>query len=177
MDLYGRQDSGGRVWFSVSRPSLMDAFGNTSRSMSDEVKNLFADFTTEYRKIHNEVSQKYNTLIVDLNNSMVNGTFKGPYSAYKKEYNRLVAAQKAEFSYRSRNIMGGGVDNLQDIYDALSGGLYRDKGTVTFGHGSTLFLISSRTALQPVQPGGRNDCKLCFFKCYPSRFDCDFQKG
>ena len=139
MDLYGRQDSGGRVWFSVSRPSLMDAFGNTSRSMSDEVKNLFADFTTEYRKIHNEVSQKYNTLIVDLNNSMVNGTFKGPYSAYKKEYNRLVAAQKAEFSYRSRNIMGGGVDNLQDIYDALSGGLYRDKGTVTFGHGSAYY--------------------------------------
>ena len=35
--------------------------------------------------------------------------------------------------------MGGGVDNLQDIYDALSGGLYRDKGTVTFGHGSAYY--------------------------------------
>lgn len=32
--------------------------------------------------------------------------------------------------------MGGGIGNLEDIYDALSGGTYRDKGIVKYGHGS-----------------------------------------
>ena len=34
---------------------------------------------------------------------------------------------------------GGGIGNLQDIYDALSGGALRDKGTVIYGHGSDYY--------------------------------------
>ena len=41
--------------------------------------------------------------------------------------------------------MGGGIDDLQDIYDALSGGEYRDNKTVIFGHGSKTYKdINSR---------------------------------
>ena len=39
----------------------------------------------------------------------------------------------------SRNIMGGGIGNLQDIYDALSGGAFRDAGKVIYGHGSSYY--------------------------------------
>lgn len=35
--------------------------------------------------------------------------------------------------------MGGGIGNLEDIYDALSGGLFRDNKTVKFGHGSSYY--------------------------------------
>ena len=35
--------------------------------------------------------------------------------------------------------MGGGVNQLQDIYDALSSGNYRDMGIVKYGHGSKYY--------------------------------------
>ena len=41
--------------------------------------------------------------------------------------------------YESRNIMGGGIGNLQDIYDALSKGTYRANGTVYYGHGQRYY--------------------------------------
>ena len=48
----------------------------------------------------------------------------------QKEKEKLKNQIKATIDYESRNAMGGGVDALEDIYDALSGGLYRDRGTV-----------------------------------------------
>ncbi len=35
--------------------------------------------------------------------------------------------------------MGGGIGNLQDIYDALSGGAFLDAGKVIYGHGSSYY--------------------------------------
>ena len=43
--------------------------------------------------------------------------------------------------------MGGGIGNLQDIYDALSGGKYRDNGTVIYGHGSKYYGRNTETAI------------------------------
>ena len=140
MDLYGRQDpqkSGN--WFSTSRKPLVDVFKQTSDSMSDDVVNLFNDYKQEYRKVRDEVNRKYDQLISDLNDSMFNRTFQGSYKDYKKQYNKLVAAKDAERDYMSRNIMGGGIGNLQDIYDALSGGAFRDAGKVIYGHGSSYY--------------------------------------
>ena len=139
-DLYGRQDpqkSGN--WFSTSRKPLVDVFKQTSDSMSDDVVNLFNDYKQEYRKVRDEVNRKYDQLISDLNDSMFNRTFQGSYKDYKKQYNKLVAAKDAERDYMSRNIMGGGIGNLQDIYDALSGGAFRDAGKVIYGHGSSYY--------------------------------------
>ena len=47
--------------------------------------------------------------------------------------------------YEIRNAIGGNIGNLQDIYDALSGGSLRDRGKVLFGHGSRYYMsIDSR---------------------------------
>lgn len=35
--------------------------------------------------------------------------------------------------------MGGGINSLEDIYDALSGGTARDAGLVRYGHGSQYY--------------------------------------
>ena len=140
MDLYGRQDpkkSGN--WFSTSRKSLVDAFKTTSDSVSDDITELFTKHNQEYRKIRDEVSSKYSKLISELNDSMMNRTFQGSYSDYKKQYSKLQAARDAERDYLARNIMGGGIGNLQDIYDALSGGSFRDSGAVIYGHGSSYY--------------------------------------
>ena len=140
MDLYGRTDpSKSGNWFSSSRTSLVDAFKNASDSISDDVKELFNQHNQEFRRVYSEVNARYSQMIADLNDSMYNRTFNGSYAAYKKQYNKLVAARDAARDYECRNVMGGGVGNLQDIYDALSGGVFRDNGTVIYGHGSTYY--------------------------------------
>lgn len=146
IDLYNRKDplkSGN--WFSSSRTSLMDAFKNSTDDIGDDVSKLFREHNDEYRKIRDEISAKYAKEFSDLNDSMMNHTFQGTFNDYKKKYAKLEAAREAERDYMARNIMGGGIGNLQDIYDALSGGSFRDKGTVIYGHGSKYYNnVSSR---------------------------------
>lgn len=151
MDLYGRQDpQKSNNWFSTSRESLVDAFRRTSDSMSDDVVNLFNGHNQEYKKVRDEVNSKYNQLISELNDSMMNGTFQGSYKDYKKQYNKLIAARDAEHDYMARNIMGGGIGNLQDIYDALSGGSFRDDGKVIYGHGSSYYRYTEKRVRETV---------------------------
>ena len=46
--------------------------------------------------------------------------------------------------------MGGGIGNLQDIYDAISGGQFRDNGTVKYGHGSKYYSKSENKILETI---------------------------
>lgn len=140
MDLYGRQDpqkSGN--WFSTSRKPLVDAFRNTSDSMSDDVAKLFADHDTEWKRVSNDINSKYSKLISELNDSVMNHTFQGTHNDYRKQYNKLKAMLEQERDYQCRNIMGGGIGNLQDIYDALSGGEAQASGSVIYGHGRSYY--------------------------------------
>ena len=80
---------------------------------------------------HNKLKEKY----------IPNGIWGegADYAGYKKAYNKLSNLIEAEKDHRYRNIMGGGIGNLEDIYDALSGGTYRDNHTVLYGHGSKYY--------------------------------------
>jgi SPP1 gp7 family putative phage head morphogenesis protein len=140
MDLYGRSNvkkSGN--WFSTSRQSLVDKFKQTSSDMSDDVKKLFAEHDEKWKEVSSAVRSKYNSQITALNDAMMNRTFQGTYSDYKKQYNKLQSLLESERDYECRNIMGGGIGNLQDIYDALSGGVFRDTGVVKYGHGGKYY--------------------------------------
>lgn len=140
IDLYGRQDTQkAGNWFSSSRKSLVDTFKNTSDSISDDVTKLFKEHDLEYIRIESEVNTKYNKMISELNDSVINRTFTGNYN---REYKKIIESKKAEQDYLARNIMGGGIGNLQDIYDALSGGVLRDGGKVIYGHGSSYYLYT-----------------------------------
>lgn len=140
IDLYGRQNpqkSGN--WFSTSRKPLVDVFKQTSDSMSDDVVKLFNEHNAEFRRIQDEIGTRYQKMISELNDSVMNRTFKGNYN---QEYKKIKEAMKLELDYHCRNIMGGGIGNLQDIYDALSGGAFRDAGKVIYGHGSSYYLYT-----------------------------------
>ena len=65
------------------------------------------------------------------------------YKDYKKNYNKIRKEMVEELDYECRNIMGSGVNNLQDIYDALSSGTYRANGTVIYGHGQQYYASTS----------------------------------
>lgn len=140
MDLYGRKDvQKPGNWFSTGRQSLVDAFNSTSSDIGDDVKKLFADHNAEWKRVSSEIRDKYQTQINALNDSMLNRTFNGTYSEYKKQYSKLTSQLEDERNYACRNIMGGGIGNLQDIYDALSGGEARASGKVIYGHGRSYY--------------------------------------
>lgn len=140
MDLYGRSNvKKSSNWFSTSRQSLVDKFKQTSSDMSDDVKKLFAEHDEKWKEVSSAVRSKYNSQITALNDAMMNRTFQGTYSDYKKQYSKLQSLLESERDYECRNIMGGGIGNLQDIYDALSGGVFRDTGVVKYGHGGKYY--------------------------------------
>ena len=145
IDLYLRQDKKMYSnWFSSSRTALVDTFKNTSSNMSDEVKTLFADFKTAYKETSEEIRKAYKQKIDDLRDSYFpNGesiwSDISKYKKYDKEANKLRKEMADEIDYQNRNLMGGGLSALQDIYDALSGGSFRDNGTVIYGHGSKYY--------------------------------------
>lgn len=140
IDLYGRKElQKPGNWFSTSRKPLMDAFRETSDSIGDDVAKIFKQHDEEFRCLKNEISTKYMKMVSELNDSVMDRTFKGNYN---KEYRKIKDLERMELDYHCRNIMGGGIGNLQDIYDALSGGAYRDTGKVIYGHGASYYLYT-----------------------------------
>ncbi len=136
--------SGGKYgkWVSASNVKLVDTVAKTDDSIGDKIKALFKDHDEEYKAISKAMNEKYTAEHSKLlERFMPNGAWaKGAdYAGYKKAVSKLKSAIDEERDYLSRNIMGGGIGNLQDIYDALSGGSHREKGVVKYGHGRSYY--------------------------------------
>lgn len=129
-------------WVSSTSETLVKAFSATDSTIGDKVLELFKQHDAEYKTIATKMSKKLTDGIAALRDQYLpNGAFGAgsDYKAYKKAVSKLESAVEAERDYLSRNIMGGGIGNLQDIYDALSGGKFRDTHTVLYGHGSKYY--------------------------------------
>ena len=116
---------------------LTNAIKSSGRDMSDEVKGLFDDFAKQYKVTHDAVSAKYRAQRSALNDAIQNG--KMTWKDYDKAWKAANKAQKLEADYLVRNLLGGGVTDLSDIYDALSYGDYQDNRTLLFGHGGKYY--------------------------------------
>lgn len=145
LDLYGRQDvKKYNKWYSSSKQSLIDTFKTTSAEIGDDIADLFKKHNAEYSTVRETITKKYNKKIADVKESYLpNGISPWEnitaYRQYEKEAKKLRKSMTEEMDYECRNIMGGGVCGLQDIYDALSGGTYRANGTVIYGHGQMYY--------------------------------------
>lgn len=143
IDLLNRKDkvkAGG--WFSSNNPKLKQVFFDTDDSIGDDIKELFAEHKKEYDAIRKTIDIKRNEATDKLRKEYEGIDFFRNYTAYKeyqKKRKKIITDFEDERDYLSRNIMGGGVNNLQDIYDALSGGRYRDTGVVLYGHGGKYY--------------------------------------
>ena len=156
MDLFGRSDeSKSDGWFSSGRQSLMDCFSKRSIDMSDEIMKLFSDFN----KAHTETSKK----IVDDTKKKIKELRQkycpdgkeiwqlrsADFKQYEKEEKKLIAEMEAQRDYECRNLMGGGIPHLQDIYDAFSGG--DSKGVILkYGHGPRYYSYVDRRVEETV---------------------------
>lgn len=156
LDMLGRKDvKKYNNWFSSQQQPLIETFRKTSNTISDEIADLFKKHNAEHEAIRDSLDKKYKKLIADtkekhLPNGMSPWEDYTAYKQYEKEAKKLRTAMEVERDYQSRNIMGGGVCNLQDIYDALSKGTYRANGTVIYGHGQRYYAIEGNRIKETV---------------------------
>jgi len=142
MDMYSRTNPKKATgWCSSSQSDLKDFFrgihGVDDVKMSPKVKKMFSDFANEYNSITSQISASKRKQLSELRDQYTAGSIT--YTDYKKQYNKIENLHDDRYSWETRNALGGGVDCLQDIYDALSGGKFRDKGVVMYGHGGKYY--------------------------------------
>ena len=156
LDMLGRTDPKKyNNWFSSTQKPLIEAFRNSNDSIGNEIADLFKKHNAEHEAIRDSLDKKYKKLIADtkekyLPNGMSPWEDYTAYKQYEKEAKKLRTAMEVERDYQSRNIMGGGVCNLQDVYDALSKGTYRANGTVAYGHGQRYYAIEGNRIKETV---------------------------
>lgn len=155
IDLFGREDVAKRgKWHSTTNKKLVNAVKNTSDDMSDEISDIFVRFNKEYKSVRTAVNREYQDKINSVKKEYMGD--KSPwedihaYKRYEKEAKKLQKEMAEEIDYQSRNIMGGGVNNLQDIYDAFSDGKYRADGIVTYGHGQRYYASTENQVLETI---------------------------
>lgn len=129
------------------------AFVGSVDDVSDGVRVAFAEAKAAYsrgeqladewrrdelRKIDEKYSDVANAATIGADNYKRWTTYRNKRNAVAKSFNN-------QRDYFIRNEMQG-LNNFTDIYDALSGGAFRDSGVVQYGHGGKYFRsVSSRS--------------------------------
>ena len=154
MMLKEKPDSTNGKWFSAASSSLVDTFKKTDESIGDEIKALFEAHDKEHKAIVERLRDAYNVEHEKLVQKFLPNGVWGEGANYKEYQKQQKKLHKQIFDeqrdYESRNIMGGGIGNLQDIYDALSGGEFREKGIVKYGHGRSYYRNSENRILETI---------------------------
>lgn len=123
--------------FSQSYKPLIEAFDKATPKIGDRAKTLFSELTKYYETEKKKMREKYDTMIVELDKQYSAGKIdaKKFNSMAKKLWTDIVE----ENDKKLRGFKGGGISGLQDIYDAISNGVFRDTGEVLYGHGSSYY--------------------------------------
>lgn len=129
--------------FSQSYKPLVEAFDKATPVIGDKAKKFFEDFAKECDIIYKKQQETFNTQHEDLKEQYRSG--KIDWKKYNSLYKKLSKEVNEEADNERRALFGGGVSGLQDIYDAVSKGTFRDTGQVTYGHGSAYYTDRRRT--------------------------------
>ena len=129
--------------FSQSYKPLVEAFDKATPVIGDKAKKLFEDFAKECDIIYKKQQETFNTQHEDLKEQYRSG--KIDWKKYNSLYKKLSKEVNEEADNERRALFGGGVSGLQDIYDAVSKGTFRDTGQVTYGHGSAYYTDRRKT--------------------------------
>lgn len=109
----------------------------------DKAKKLFEDFDKECDIIYKEKQETFDTQHEKLKEQYRSGAID--WKKYNSLFKKLQKEVNEEADNKRRALFGGGVSGLQDIYDAVSKGTFRDTGQVTYGHGSAYYTDRRRT--------------------------------
>lgn len=129
--------------FSQSYKPLVEAFDKATPVIGDKAKKLFKDFAKECDIIYKKQQETFNTQHEKIKEQYRSGVID--WKKYNSLFKKLQKEVNEEADNKSRALFGGGVSGLQDIYDAVSKGTFRDTGQVTYGHGSAYYTDRRRT--------------------------------
>lgn len=129
--------------FSQSYKPLVEAFDKATPVIGDKAKKLFEDFAKECDIIYKKQQETFNTQHEKLKEQYRSGAID--WKKYNSLFKKLQKEVNEEADNERRALFGGGVSGLQDIYDAVSKGTFRDTGQVTYGHGSAYYTDRRRT--------------------------------
>ena len=129
--------------FSQSYKPLVEAFDKDTPVIGDKAKKLFEDFAKECDIIYKEKQETFDTQHEKLKEQYRSGAID--WKKYNSLFKKLQKEVNEEADNKRRTLFGGGVSGLQDIYDAVSKGTFRDTGQVTYGHGSAYYTDRRRT--------------------------------
>ena len=129
--------------FSQSYKPLVEAFDKATPVIGDKAKKLFEDFAKECDIIDKKLQETFNTQHEKIKEQYRSGAID--WKKYNSLFKKLQKEVNEEADNKRRALFGGGVSGLQDIYDAVSKGTFRDTGQVTYGHGSAYYTDRRRT--------------------------------
>ena len=129
--------------FSQSYKPLVEAFDKATPVIGDKSKKLFEDFAKECDIIYKKQQETFNTQHEKIKEQYRSGAID--WKKYNSLFKKLQKEVNEEADNKRRALFGGGVSGLQDIYDAVSKGTFRDTGQVTYGHGSAYYTDRRRT--------------------------------
>lgn len=129
--------------FSQSYKPLVEAFDKATPVIGNKAKKLFKDFAKECDIIYKEKQETFDTQHEKLKEQYRSGAID--WKKYNSLFKKLQKEVNEEADNKCRALFGGGVSGLQDIYDAVSKGTFRDTGQVTYGHGSAYYTDRRRT--------------------------------
>jgi hypothetical protein len=143
IDLLMRSDADKYNDWISTRHGMGAAIDKSRRGISDEISELFKRTNEQIKEIRKEVKDRYAATIATYkaeNADVVSNMFSDytSYKKYQKGLKKLYDECEDVIDYEVRNKIGG-VNSLQDIYDALSKGSYRNNGVVTYGHGARYY--------------------------------------
>ena len=129
--------------FSQSYKPLVEAFDKATPVIGDKAKKLFKDFAKECDIIYKKQQETFNTQHEKIKEQYRSGVID--WKKYNSLFKKLQKEVNEEADNKCRALFGGGVSGLQDIYDAVSKGTFRDTGQVIYGHGSAYYTDRRRT--------------------------------
>ncbi len=129
--------------FSQSYKPLVEAFDKATPVIGDKAKKLFEDFAKECDIIYKKQQETFNTQHEKIKEQYRSGAID--WKKYNSLFKKLQKEVNEEADNKCRALFGGGVSGLQDIYDAVSKGTFRDTGQVTYGHGSAYYTDRRKT--------------------------------
>lgn len=110
----------------------------TEPTMSKEVEDMFTEFNKQHDELKERLTAERNAKHLELNAKYKAGELT--YKEYNKAFDKVTKEYAERIEGESRELMGGGITTLQDIYDAMSGGKWRDKTRqVRYGHGVSYY--------------------------------------
>ena len=124
-----------------------------SGSMSDAIKNVFADFKSKFEEVSDRQKKEISDKEKELNlkyyghedgfNANGKSYFSFSSAVHKeraKELKDFYSKSKIRWNCERRKCRGDdGSTSLQDLYDAISAGGLRSSGTVKYGHSESYF--------------------------------------